>query len=198
MLIDIELVAQQYIPDIIDYSHPKIWYKIYNSSDDNKHPGDLEHVRSFKTLRQVYAYALKDREVVINCIDEYKRFFMEDDTEKYNAIYYTVTYHEDTDDACIWDDIFEHYEFKIRKFRPRDIKFGWLIRFELFTRDFGFICKIHTDYIESDYKDYDHKKYNNGDKINNYRFNYINDPINYKNEIDPLYYKEAERYVIRD
>lgn len=198
MLNEINKLAQTYIPTALDYAHPKIWYRIYNCSDDNKHPDDLEHVRSFKTLRQVYAYALGDREELIGCIGGGCRLLSEEDSKDRNTLNYAFTSYvvgEIINGKLV--NIPENYndfrEFTIRKLRPKDIKLGWLIRFELYTNCFGFIRKIHTDYKEKDYKDYDG---NGGDKFCGCDEDPGSDESDYKSEIEPQYYKEAAKYVI--
>ncbi len=184
MLNDIEKLAEKYVPGAADYRHSKIWYRIYNSSDDSKHPGDLEHVHSFKTLREIYAYALEDRDVLIGCLYSIDELIETIDQEDRHTIIYNSGYAG-------------RREFTIKKLRPKDIRLGWLIRFELFTRDFGFIRKIHIDYKDTDYKDYDAKQ-NGGDKFCGEEENDEQEELkSYKSEINSQYYMAAERFILR-
>lgn len=53
MLSNIEEISVKYLPNIIDYSHPKIWYREYGIDEG------LVHYHSFKTIREFYAYNLE-------------------------------------------------------------------------------------------------------------------------------------------
>jgi hypothetical protein len=140
MLVDLARLVESYIPGPLDYSHSKIWYRVYIGYNGTygkyNSPCNLEHVRSYKTLRQVYAYAWEDREIIMDHTWGDSDSIKEYDSDKFHAL------------------VYENIEYRILKLRPRDIKLGKMIQFQVFGHDSGYIRKIHTNYYEKDYKQY--------------------------------------------
>ena len=193
MLVDLDDIVKLYIPTALDYAHPKIWYRIYISSDDNKHPEDLEHIKSLKTLRQVYCYAIGDMYSLIHCCESGDAIEEIDGPESYIKVYNNIDY-----DRC---------EYKISKLRPKDIKLGYLIQFESFRNDSdrGYIRKIHTNFYEKDYKYedgcgriYGTSTYDDLDDDTYERSIATTDVGENMHEYPKEYSKEAEKFVILD